>query len=266
MKKETFACHAREVCEQIESGELMLSVPISLAIKEDNKILKEISQLQDEIEKAISFHMGRVEGLQCIDPISELIRLPFHVCWFECVNISKEYSETYGVLATEIEEEIVLDIFCKKTNHKIWEIFGYSSLKKDTNNRISFCVGPKEIYKTDHSKHYTNFIDAITFDVGRFLSALNCQNVKRVEHKPDAALNKARQKRGKLPLFSFWTLELDFDRSQRGQSCGGTHASPRLHLRRGHPRQYAPGVWTWVQPHVVGNKNLGIVHKDYAMA
>ncbi len=46
---------------------------------------------------------------------------------------------------------------------------------------------------------------------------------------------------------------------------GGTHASPRLHLRRGHPRQYAPGKYCWVQPCVVGNKAAGMVHKDYAI-
>jgi len=45
----------------------------------------------------------------------------------------------------------------------------------------------------------------------------------------------------------------------------GTHASPALHLRRGHARQYSPGLYTWVQPCIVGNKKDGLVHKDYAV-
>lgn len=98
----------------------------------------------------------------------------------------------------------------------------------------------------------------------RFLTALNCCNVRRTEHKPDTALQKARAKRGKQPLFSYWTLDIDLDHAQTDrESMGGTHASPRLHLRRGHARQYAEGKYCWVQPHVVGNKKLGMVHKDY---
>lgn len=59
-------------------------------------------------------------------------------------------------------------------------------------------------------------------------------------------------------------LDIDLDHAQTDrESMGGTHASPRLHLRRGHARQYAEGKYCWVQPHVVGNKKLGMVHKDY---
>jgi hypothetical protein len=102
--------------------------------------------------------------------------------------------------------------------------------------------------------------------VTRFLSALNCININRIEHKPSEKLQKARAKRGKQPLFSYWTLEIDLPKSRAaGEDYGGTHASPRVHLRRGHPRKYAPGKYCWVQPHVVGNKAAGMVHKDYSV-
>ena len=129
-------------------------------------------------------------------------------------------------------------------------------------------------FKTNRKENSQAFdIDAAEFDIGKqvidvvlaFLSAINCTNVRRAEHKPDAKLQKARAKRGKQPLFSYWTLELDLSRPESSESLGGTHASPRLHLRRGHARQYAPGKWTWVQPCAVGNKSAGMVHKDYAM-
>jgi len=97
-----------------------------------------------------------------------------------------------------------------------------------------------------------------------FLSALNCNNVKQIEHKPNQKLQNARQKRGKYPLFSHWTLELSIPKSSKGKSkLIGTHASPRVHLRRGHPRQYSPGKWTWVQACVVG-RGKGIITKDYS--
>lgn len=95
-----------------------------------------------------------------------------------------------------------------------------------------------------------------------FLQALNCTNVERQLHTPDAKLQKARAKRGRRPLFSYSTLVLKRS-SGEGVPLGGTHASPAVHLRRGHPRQYAPGKFTWVQPCVVGNPARGMVHKDY---
>jgi hypothetical protein len=95
----------------------------------------------------------------------------------------------------------------------------------------------------------------------KFVAAMHCGNVTQKQTRPADRLNRARVKRGKKPLFSYWTLHLS--RSEAGEALGGTHDSPRVHLRRGHPRQYAPGKYTWVQPHVVGNKTLGMVHKDY---
>jgi len=98
-----------------------------------------------------------------------------------------------------------------------------------------------------------------------FFTAMNCKNVVAKEVVHDAKLQKAREKRGKKPLFSFWTLELKQEKTEKCEGYGGTHNSPRLHLRRGHPREYAPGKWTWVQPCAVGNKALGLIHKDYRM-
>ena len=45
---------------------------------------------------------------------------------------------------------------------------------------------------------------------------------------------------------------------------GGTHASPRVHLRRGHIRKIADGRTVWVQACVVGSKH-GMVLKDYKL-
>lgn len=37
------------------------------------------------------------------------------------------------------------------------------------------------------------------------------------------------------------------------------------HGIRGHIREYKPGLYTWVQPHVVGTNKDGIVTKDYKL-
>lgn len=66
------------------------------------------------------------------------------------------------------------------------------------------------------------------------------------------------------PLFSTWTLSINIPKERRESvALGCSHASPRVHLRRGHPREYRPGLWTWVQPCAVGAKENGMIHKDY---
>jgi hypothetical protein len=49
----------------------------------------------------------------------------------------------------------------------------------------------------------------------------------------------------------------------RSESLGGTHASPRLHERRGHLRRMRSGKEVWVKPHKVGNVKLGVIFHDY---
>lgn len=43
----------------------------------------------------------------------------------------------------------------------------------------------------------------------------------------------------------------------------GTHASPRLHWRRGHIRRLAPERTTWVRPTLVGYEDRGTIIHDY---
>ena len=94
-------------------------------------------------------------------------------------------------------------------------------------------------------------------------AVMACSNVRAQEHKPADALNKKRLTAGKQPLVSYKTLEI-VTPSERGESAcsGGTHASPRVHLRRGHIRRLGDGRTVWVQACVVGSKH-GMVIKDY---
>lgn len=95
-------------------------------------------------------------------------------------------------------------------------------------------------------------------------ACLACGNVSMATVPAPAALNKKREKKGKLPFFEYKMLVLK-PSVEGGERHGGTHSSPRLHLRRGHIRQYKPGQYTWVSPSVVGNKAKGLVVKDYVV-
>lgn len=202
--------------------------------------------------KAICFDAGSIENLLGLRPVPELARLPFSPCWIEFET--PEYF--FCALMTDEENTIGGHLWTKNKSSREWMF------------RCAFICpneGKQTIFQAESDKSLLEgFSEAVSvFRV--FLSAINCTNVRRVEHKPDEKLQKARAKRGKKPLFSYWTLELEMDRTESASVLGGTHASPRVHLRRGHARKLASGKYTWVQSCVVGNKDLGMIHKDYAL-
>lgn len=97
------------------------------------------------------------------------------------------------------------------------------------------------------------------------IEVLSCKNVLTNETPPPAPLNKKRLAKGKPPFFEYKTLLLDpSEASSPTATLGGTHASPRVHLRRGHIRRL-PNRNIWVNAAVVGNRQSGMVLKDYAV-
>lgn len=111
--------------------------------------------------------------------------------------------------------------------------------------------------------------DAATVYLGAALTVfqvLRCVNVKTEQHAPDAKLNRKRAIAGKCPVFEYKTLAINVPNDRRnGTPGGGTHASPRLHLRRGHIRRLADGRFVWVRNTIVGAIDKGVVFKDYML-
>lgn len=69
--------------------------------------------------------------------------------------------------------------------------------------------------------------------------ALACANVKtECIQRVDPAVNQRRIANGKTPLHETWCLTVEVPHTEpRSAALGGTHASPRQHLRRGHIRR-----------------------------
>jgi hypothetical protein len=80
-------------------------------------------------------------------------------------------------------------------------------------------------------------------------------------HKGHAKMRRAL---GKSPLFTYKTLVIG-KKKRKSAHLGGTHASPRSHLRRGYYRTSKNGVKHWVQPCMVKGETPGFVHKDYKL-
>jgi hypothetical protein len=77
-----------------------------------------------------------------------------------------------------------------------------------------------------------------------------------------AALNAKRKASGKQPLFEHKTITVPA-LNRTAPPDGGTHASPRLHWRRGHVRKLPAGYMVAVRPCLVGLAERGIITKDY---
>jgi hypothetical protein len=98
--------------------------------------------------------------------------------------------------------------------------------------------------------------------------ALSCSNVHhQVMESINPAINQRRIRDGKVPMYETRTLWIDVPGGSKdsGDWQGGTHRSPRQHLRRGHIRNLQSGKKVWVNAAVVGAKESGFIRKDYAI-
>lgn len=91
-----------------------------------------------------------------------------------------------------------------------------------------------------------------------FLNALACSNVQ-IERSP---AKKGGNVKGALPFDDYHILTIGNQRASGGTG-GGSHRSPREHLRRGHIRRLESGSKIWVNATVVNAGVGGKVTKDY---
>lgn len=116
--------------------------------------------------------------------------------------------------------------------------------------------------KADPSFPYSDYCDELGALLG-FLNALQCSNV-HVERSP--ARKSGKKIKSALPFDDYHVLQVALATKPSGQSAGGTHRSPREHLRRGHIRTLQSGKRIWVNAAVVGaGANAGKIFKDYAI-
>ncbi len=80
-------------------------------------------------------------------------------------------------------------------------------------------------------------------------------------------INQKRIAKGKPALTFDWHTVVIEPPAPKNDVQGGTHASPRLHDRRGHWRTLKKtGVRVWVRSCKVGDASRGVVFKDYRVA
>ena len=90
----------------------------------------------------------------------------------------------------------------------------------------------------------------------QFLAAINASNVGTQEIPAPKQLNEKRKKKGKVPFYPYKILDIG-SATAEGSGGGGSHASPRTHLRRGHLRRLGErfgGKVLWINATVVNSK------------
>ena len=97
-----------------------------------------------------------------------------------------------------------------------------------------------------------------------FCNAVNCSNVTHETVPAPKFINLKRKAKGLPPLYEYRILTVDTrPHNEAGEPKGGTHASPRQHIRRGTLRHYKSGKTVWVNAMVVGDPARGRIDKDY---
>lgn len=108
---------------------------------------------------------------------------------------------------------------------------------------------------------YTDMFDETTA-VLSLIEALSCKNVG-VEMISARKINKSALKRDAFKFHDYHILTVTSSNSS-GVDRGGSHRSPREHLRRGHIRRLESGN-IWVNSTVVNAGTKGKIHKVYAL-
>jgi len=107
------------------------------------------------------------------------------------------------------------------------------------------------------------------------LAMLNCHNIDTVEHKAPEPFQRSRTRKGKLPLVTYRTIQVNAEKTPRAIGAVQLPAvdaeGKPLHQKRGHVKDYRKGkglfgkykgLWYW-GPTLAGDAAEGVVIADY---
>lgn len=238
-------------------------------------------QLQDTLCAAVKFDIGEYSELNQLSDLSSLtfFELPYELCAFQ-IKLNDLNAHAIILANDHNDGQITFCLYLgiKKSwiSFPIWLVVDKPS--KENNMQYCFSFGEMETGKQLFiNKYGQNDLNLIPTDIRPFIFILtemaaaievfSCSNIETIEHKPSEALNKSRIKKKKIPFFSYHTLHIKNTVSKTDKtSSTTTHASPRLHLRRGHIRRLTNGSRIWVTQCLVGDKSKGFVGKDYRIS
>ena len=237
--------------------------------KEKEKFYIYASSVISELQNAKKIQLpefGRVLDdmtLRGLNPESA-IHLPYPVIALEYSKPKTGDTETLMscskriTLAKEYGSHIAIMGVCYADTYKGWGVFHPVFLDKVSSFTVPKGGGPAKFnFSYTDSLLDPGHCDEVSC-VLDFLNALACKNV-HIEKSPAKATKQGKNVKAALPFddYHFLTVDVPGKTGARGEGFGGSHRSPREHLRRGHIRRLESGP-IWVNACVV---NAGIGSK-----
>lgn len=219
-------------------------------------LISRMAKLVPDPETAMWFDMG--ETSQRPDghvPDAEMFAMPFPLC---CVVGTQADGTSFVLrLQTTITRDSMSVTGIVLGNGDTWRnaIEPFIFTRTNAGLQISDIDGNE----TSESSEYL----AALQHVEDFLLSLRRE---QSAYKPTARpslINSKRAAKGKGPVLFDWHTVAVVPTPAKSEHQGGTHASPRLHDRRGHWRKYPSGKVGWVKNCKVGSASKGVVFKDY---
>jgi len=153
--------------------------------------------------------------------------------------------------------------FHKCTNVPEWAHHGFTTTFRRNGGAHHWINDPSGVFDHEDQEYWLGC--TMQFVVSA-LAALSSKGPEIHTRPAPKDLNKRRARKGKVPIFEYRIVEIPAWAKAKAEGLGGTHASPRLHWRRGHVRHFRTGCTTLIRPCLVGAAENGFIHKDYAVA
>ena len=215
-----------------------------------------VSIMKKKFDQCLQFDVGNFDDLPSSNTDYTDARPPFP---YTILQFNSSFAgESVTILLMRIEREVGDAVMYVAQRYKE----EWTSLPPIIIKRVGF----QFTYQPVGEPEETNILTVRTYHTAalKIFYIMGCSNITTQNHPAPAALNKKRIKTGKPPLYEYKTLVLTLDaKSKPGESKGGTHSSPRVHLRRGHIRKLDDARRVWVQACVVVGSGSGMVAKDY---
>jgi hypothetical protein len=158
---------------------------------------------------------------------------------------------------------IDLQAFHRVVNVTGWTYHGITTGLRRSGGQHHWMHDPDGVFDAEDQEYWSAMPMQFAMSA---LAALSSRGPEvRVQPAPEK-LNTQRAKKGRPPIFEYRIVEIPAWAKEKAEAGGGTHASPRLHWRRGHERRLPSGTKTFVHAHLVGAAENGFIHKDYAVA
>lgn len=188
-------------------------------------------------------------------PDSEMFAIPYPVCFVACRQIDGS-ALTMRLHTSDTRESMSVTGFVIGPSRD-WQnaIEPFLVTRVDDGLQISQIDGTEPTEASEYRtalQHVEDFLLSLKTD--------------QTAYKPTARpsfINSKRAAKGKGPVLFDWHTVTIKPTPAKADSQGGTHASPRLHDRRGHWRTYPSGKRGWVKNCKVGDASKGVVFKDY---